>query len=248
MDNKLLQELGLNQTQAKAYTATITSGQITPPELAAKIQITRTNAYEVLSQLENLKLIEKTGDKKLQYRALNPVALENFAERKRKDAFSNEQKLHSVMPQLLTYFYTYSEQPGVRFFQGKDGITEVYEDMLRTRQTIYFLATNADHEVMSIDFYKRFHKERTKLGIKTIALMPDSHNQNDPAAMVPELLQRTWFKPEDYTAPVEISVYGDKVAHISFGEEAMATILESPQIAEAMRQIMGLLGQRFNAE
>lgn len=245
MDSTLLEELGLNATQAQAYTATITSGRITPPDLAAKITITRTNAYEVLDQLANLNLIEKVAGQKLQYRALNPVALEKLAETKRIEAHQQEQKLHGAMPQLLSYFYTYSEQPGVRFFQGKEGITEVYEDMLRTRQTIYLLATTADADYMGKGFYQRFHKERTKLGINLVASMPDTSQESDPAATDPKLLTRTWFKPDQYSAPVEITVYGNKVAHISFGEEAMATIIESPQIAESMRQIMGLLSERF---
>lgn len=247
MDSKLLEQIGLNPTQGKAYTAVITSGQITPPQLATKIGITRTNAYEVLDQLLQLGVIERLEGKKLIYRALNPVALEQLAERKRHDALAHEQKLRAAMPELLNYFYTFSEQPGVRFFQGKQGITDVYEDMLRTRQTIYFLRTTADDPFMSIDFYKRFHQQRTKLGITSVALMPKVGDASDPVSMDPGLFTRTWFRPEDYTAPVEIAVYGNKVSMISFGEEAMATIIESPQIAEAMRQIMQLLARGFSS-
>lgn len=36
------------------------------------------------------------------------------------------------------------------------------------------------------------------------------------------------------------SAYGDKVAIISFGEEATGTILESPQIAQAFQQLWGM--------
>ena len=46
---------------------------------------------------------------------------------------------------------------------------------------------------------------------------------------------------EDYTSPMEIMVYGDKVAMIAFGETQMATIITSPIIAEAMRQILKIL-------
>ena len=46
---------------------------------------------------------------------------------------------------------------------------------------------------------------------------------------------------EDYTSPMEIMVYGDKVALIAFGETQMATIVASPIIAEAMRQILKIM-------
>ncbi len=45
----------------------------------------------------------------------------------------------------------------------------------------------------------------------------------------------------DYTAPTEIQVYGDKVALVAYSETEMATIITSPAIAEAMRQILILL-------
>lgn len=45
----------------------------------------------------------------------------------------------------------------------------------------------------------------------------------------------------DYTAPVQFQAYGDKVAIIAFGETEMATIINSPVIAEATRQILKLL-------
>jgi sugar-specific transcriptional regulator TrmB len=243
MDTALLEQAGLNTTQAKAYIALITSGSLTPPQLSDKIQITRTNAYEVLKQLSELELALNTGTgAKLTYRPNNPASLEKLMERRRHQIMADENRLHSLMPQLMTYFYTYSEQPGVRFYQGKEGIIKVYEDILRTRQTTYFLRTTADDKFMGIEFYNRFKLERAKLGIETVALTPDVPGVNhDPAVDEANLVRRTWLNPARYTAPVEWDIYGNKVAIISFGQEAMATIIESPQIADAMRQMFELM-------
>src|SRR6266576_6612446 len=173
MDATLLEQIGLNPTQAKAYLALISQGSLTPPQLSDKNQITRTNAYEVLKQLSELKLATTTGTGvKLTYRPENPANLENLMESRRNQVIVHETRLRSLMPQLMTYFYTYSEQPGVRFYLGKEGIIKVYEDMLRTRQTIYFLRSTADDKFMGIEFYDRFRLERAKLGIETIALTP----------------------------------------------------------------------------
>ena len=49
---------------------------------------------------------------------------------------------------------------------------------------------------------------------------------------------RTWLKPESYTAPVEVNIYGDKVALLAYGEDIMGVIIQNPPIAEAMRQMM----------
>jgi hypothetical protein len=53
---------------------------------------------------------------------------------------------------------------------------------------------------------------------------------------------RTWIPSEGYTAPVEIDVYGDKTAFLAFGDEFMGVIVQSPYIAESMRQMMRMIG------
>lgn len=57
------------------------------------------------------------------------------------------------------------------------------------------------------------------------------------------LFHRTVLQRDNYTAPVEIDVYGNKVAFISFGETQMATIIDSPPVADAMRQLLRLVIQ-----
>jgi hypothetical protein len=59
-------------------------------------------------------------------------------------------------------------------------------------------------------------------------------------------ITRTQVCPDHYTAPVEISSYGDKVSILSFGDEAIGMIIDSPQIAEANRQLFNLA--RLGAE
>ena len=48
--------------------------------------------------------------------------------------------------------------------------------------------------------------------------------------------------PEDaYTSPVEIMIYGKKVALISYGEAEIVTVITSPLIAAAFREIFLML-------
>lgn len=243
MNEALLMQIGLNQTQAKAYLTLVRHGSLTPPELAKKTGETRTNAYTVLDRLVELGLAKKDDSKKkLAYRVGHPVALENLVKKHRDEALQREKLVKDSMPALLNFFYTYSEQPGVRFYQGKDGIKEIYNDTLRTGQEIFLLRSPHDNDLMSKDYLLSYKERRAKLGLSTNTLSPDvpsaTHDAEDDKQ---HNIKRTWLPKGAYTAPVEIDVYGDKVALISFGEEAMGTIIESPQVAEAMRQLFGLV-------
>jgi sugar-specific transcriptional regulator TrmB len=250
MNEELLQQLGLNKTQAKAYLTLVRHGSITPPELAEKTGETRTNAYSVLDKLVELGLAKKDDSKKkLVYRVENPVALEKLVKQQRDEALQREKLIKDSMPALLNFFYTYSEQPGVRFFQGKDGIEEIYKDHLRTGKTTRIIRSWKDRDFFGKGVYNVWRKRPAKHGIKTVMLSPDVPDaNNDPELDKILLWSRTWMRKDDYTAPVEWDIYGDKVSIISFGEEAMGMIIESPQIAESMRQIFALAERGLKAD
>jgi sugar-specific transcriptional regulator TrmB len=249
MNVELLTQIGLTKSQAKAYIALIKFGSLPAPQLAEKIGETRTNSYMVLDRLVEMGLIEKDeSGKKLLYRPTNPTALERLIEQKRKDVMSTEKQVRDSMPQLLNYFYTYQHQPGVRFFQGKEGIMKMYEDQRRTAQDIYFIRSDADFNVLGKDLYKHM-EQRAKLGIKAHGIEPAEednirYGQENDKRMLRDM---TWAPREAFTAPVNMYVYGNKTALISYGEEVIGTIIESPQIAEAMTQIFGLVRDGLRA-
>jgi sugar-specific transcriptional regulator TrmB len=242
MDINTLVNIGLNKTQATAYIFLVKNGSCTPPALAKSISETRTNAYAVLDQLTELGLAKKTEEyKKFIYYAGNPASIEKLARKRRQDAFNNERTVQAAMPALLNYFYTFSEQPGVKFYQGVDGIKEIYNDTLRVCKDIYLIRSIHDQDLLTLDFYEKYKTKRAKLGIKTHIINPSRDKnawniQND----LKYNLERTQVPTEMYSSPVEISTYGNKVAVISFGKEAIGTVIESPQIAESLKQIFHL--------
>jgi sugar-specific transcriptional regulator TrmB len=243
MNTELLQQIGLTKSQAKAYIALIKFGDLSAPELAIKVGETRTNAYMVLDKLVDLGLVsKKERAKKLIYEPTNPTNLERLIEDKRKDILATEKQVRDSMPQLLNYFYTYQHQPGVRFFQGKEGIVKMYEDQRRTAQDIYFIRSDADFNVLGKDLYKHM-QQRAKLKIRAHGIEPaEDDNMRYGKEHDREMLRdMAWAPREAFTAPVNLYVYGNKTALISYGEEVIGTIIESPQIAEAMKQIFALV-------
>ncbi len=243
MNIDTLTDLGLTESQAKAYLLLVQEGSIAPPELATKTKQTRTNAYKVLERLAELKLATKQeASNKITFRAANPIALEELARKRRNEVLDEEKRVRLAMPALLNYFYTYSEQPGIRFFQGKYGIKEIFDDMLRTRKTIYLIRSVHDVKFYDKEFFQEFIKKKVRLGIKTVGLTPDLPQANhNPAIDTTNNFSRTWMPTDAYTGAAEWYVYGNKLAILSYGEEAIGMIIESPQIADSFRQLFCLL-------
>lgn len=247
MNPQLLEAVGLTKNQSRIYLILIENGELTPPEIAKLSGESRANAYMVLRRLEQLELIEKmTNSKKVSYQALNPVALEKLIETKRLETSRIENQVKLAMPQMLSYYYSFTEKPGIRLLQGTEGLKEIYNDTLRTKKDIYFMRTPAEVQVMGEDFFARYKKRRAELGITTYAITVGPYSlrrtlQDDALKMV-----RTWINASDYTAPVEINVYGDKVAYLVYGEEIMGVVIQSKFIAESMRQIFAIIQKSYS--
>ncbi|MBR3332636.1 hypothetical protein IKG28_03355 [Candidatus Saccharibacteria bacterium] len=249
MDNKdILKKAGLSDPQAEVYNCLLINGAMTPAELGKNTNQSRENCYAIIKKLVDLGLAEQTKDKKTTYRVLNPSNLEILVEKRRKAIAKNEKIVKDNLSSLLDIFYANNELPGARTLEGLDGIKEVYLDNLRAKKDVYFLRTRADRVLGHDDiesFMRQYRNQRPLLGIHAYGLTPvdkyavkNATTGRDDAIM----LHRTWMPDADYTAPVEIQAYGDKVALISFSKDTqMATIITSPVIAEAVRQILKIM-------
>ncbi len=251
MNEQILQEAGLTQSQASTYTALVKNSPCTPPKLALVIEESRTNTYKLLEQLESLGLASRDdSQKKLRYWANNPSALVDHIKKQRLRAEEAEKRFNNSLPNLINDYLAHSERPAIRFFQGKEGIESMYDDQLNTKLPLSMVRTPAD-----ITFFGSFNEMsaiRSRFNHSTISrhmLTPDT-----PEARVDWKEHdkksgntRTWLRTEDYTAPVEWAVYGNKLAIISFGEEVMGMVIESPQIAEAFRQLLSFVDKGARA-
>jgi len=242
----ILEAAGITGSLAKTYLALLSVSDITPAEFSKIINESRSNTYKLLDELVERGLASRMDiKKKLHYQATNPSHLLTLA-RERKDKLELEEKqLQASVPDLVKQYYQTHEQPGVRFYQGKDGIKEIYLEQLDEAKPIQFMKTRADIEFFGFKFMHEMRNLAPKAKIQRKAFTADAPEtpinikESDKAM----LLKRTWYLQEDYTAPVEWSVFGNKVSIISFGKEAIGMVIESEQIAESLRQIFALLDE-----
>ncbi len=250
-DTTILRKAGLTESQAKGYLALIEHGELTPVELATSTGESRTNGYMICEKLESLGLAVKKEGKKALYSPAHPSALEVLAEKRRKVLVRNEQEVKQGISPLIDLFYASTEMPGTRTLQGVEGIKEVFDDTLRKKSPIYLIRSpDTSLPELGYDFIFDYREKRAQAGITTYALTPDSqearHNyQSGEDARL--LMERTFIPIGAYTAPVEIDIYGDKVAFIGFGDTQMTTLIQSAPVAAAMREIHAAMAAAYTA-
>lgn len=240
----ILKKAGLNDGQAKVYCSLLSSGSLTPVQISKETGETRENCYLICKKLVDMGLIQRTDAKKVTYAALNPSNLEILAEKRRKIVQKNEKILKDNMSSLLNIFYANNELPGSRTYEGIEGIKEVYLDALRVKKDVYLLRTKADGvlggDYMMDSFLRKYRDQLPILGIHTYALTPFTKRYSRERDEEINF-HRVWMEDGMYDAPVAIHVYGEKVAFVAFGEQLMATVITSPLISEAVRQMIKMM-------
>ncbi len=246
-----VKKAGLTESQAKGYLALIEHGQLSPAELATHIGESRTNGYQICDKLLTLSLVTKKDDSKALYSPAHPSALEILAEKRRKILVRNEQEVKNSISPLIDMFYANTEMPGTHTAQGLDAIKSVLEDTLRCGGDVYFVRTPKDVVDLSSEYFLNLRQRRMEAGIQTYALTPMTPNARKHIAAGDDEkynFNRTLLPDDSYSAPIEIQVYGDKTSFIAYGETQMVSTIDSPPVAEAMRQLLRLLGSALQEE
>ncbi|HSW79579.1 MAG TPA: helix-turn-helix domain-containing protein [Candidatus Saccharimonadales bacterium] len=234
----LLEQFGLSDKESALYIALLELGQADVAAIAKKADVKRPTAYVLLDTLREKGFVSLQDGGSRQFQAEDPRKILAFER-------SKVAQLEKVLPGMLGLASTSELKPGTRFFSGKDGIKAVYEESLLQLAGSEMLAIgNAEAVERSIeDFQTWYIKRRAELGIPMRAIIPATPDGLKVAVRDAEELRETrLIEPGDFTEPVEVNIYGNKVSAVSFVEnELIGVIIESKVLANVHRQIFELL-------
>lgn len=231
---EILTKFGFSINESKIYLAALEMGIGSAQDIGKKASVKRTTAYSVLDELIKKGVIVKTKEKgKDRFLAINPRELASrFAD--------YQKKLQEAVPELLAIYNQKQVKPKVQFFEGLEGIKQIYADTLKEKPKEILEWNTQSIMKMFPGFPREYIKERRKLGIKAKRVGPDNpdyrgHKSRDEQ----ELSETKLLDEKDYNIPIEINIYGNKVAFMSYGDQ-IGLIIESESIAKSMRTIYEL--------
>ncbi|HIP21630.1 MAG TPA: hypothetical protein EYG72_01610 [Candidatus Pacebacteria bacterium] len=121
---KELKKLNLSDNEASLYLSLLELGEASVQRISKKSKISRTTTYDVIETLREKGLIIATKkQKRTFYYAENPSKLGNILEEK-VNAFDN------LLPELLAMSNLIDRKPKIRFFEGVEGLKNIYKDTL----------------------------------------------------------------------------------------------------------------------
>jgi sugar-specific transcriptional regulator TrmB len=238
MDIEILTQAGLSELQAKIYLYLIQNGQKTPAEIASAISENRTTVYSATEKLESLGIISQKDRGKISaYVPNHPSVLEPIAEKRLRSAARHAKNLEANLPSLINYYNEHQNTPGATTFYGEEGIQIIWDKILATKETYYFIRSRYDNSLNNKKL-DEFKKARVAAKIHAESISPSEFAQMGNEELSSKFLfTRTLLPKEEYDSPIEINIFGDNIAFINYSKDGMSTIIESPEIADAMRQV-----------
>lgn len=232
--NKQLYTLGFNKKEARTYIALLELGHSTLAELARKAKVKRTTLYDVVRGLKGRGLIStiRSGGRLL-YVAEDPRTIQNRME-------EQLSALSATLPELLSIANVLPKKPKVRYYEGIEGIKEIYRDILRyPDQKMYSwvsdsMINNFDHKFITEHYIpKRLEKKIWAEVIAPETMTGKQFQGKDATALRATKL----LDAQKFPLSIEVSLYGHESIGFMSIEDEVGVIVESKPIADTLKSI-----------
>lgn len=243
---KLLEQIGLNTIEVKAFLANLETGSAPATKIADKAGLNRVTSYEALKRLSKKGLVKIRAKKNTSIRYFEAEDIETIANQLevKKTEIEEQITLTKKLKNDFCALYGFtSKKPEVFYYEGKEGIKNAILDTLKSEPKEILSFASAEDFSFAFDekFLNTYWKKRAERGIHTRGIMPDTEkarafynsekNQRD--------LRRAKFLPrQEYNFKNEIDIYDNTVSIISLekGNEH-AVIMRSKSIADGLRAV-----------
>lgn len=232
MIEETLKSIGLNDKEIAIYLAIIKVGSAPASVLGKRTGITRSTAQYVCQQLAHkglLSVIQKNNT--FIYSPEPPEKLLYLIDQQKQELDTKHDQVNRIIGDLRGMINPHATMPKVKFFEGVDGLIEMFEDVLKEKAPFYgaFWDSKDIHPGMEEYWEKRYYKKRAELGIPSWALF----NMFDENTLLKKHIKENaqvdrlgLVLPSDqFPFNACVNIYANKVAFYSYLKNDMTGIL-----------------------
>ncbi len=237
----VLKNYGLSDKETRVYLACLELGSAPVQRIAQKASLARSTVYAVLEDLRRKSLVSTFQKKKIKYfSAEEPEQVVKLAQIKA-DA------LREALPQLNACWGKSRLRPTVRFYQGKEEMKIVLEEILAEADELFTFASPEDLFRELGDYFYSFVEKRVKKKIPVRMIACDSEMTRERKQLGPKELRTVKIVPPTYFYHGNIWIWKNKVAMFSFTGDFVAVVIESKELADIERAMFEYLWDSVGA-
>lgn len=241
-----LQKIGFSTKESHVYLAMLELGLASVQDIAQKAGVNRATTYVMIDLLTKKGLVHTvTRGKKRYFAAEEPKRLLQVLEERKGSVQKQIDMIEAIVPELEARFNVSGQKPIVRFFEGKEGVKAIHEDILKTKsnQVVYECVPLDDmvrvFPAMPGDYREKLKaKAASQGGRRTI--YSSVHTAVDDT--MDALSEFRCIPADKFPFTTEIAVYGEsKVAMISYKGSLTGVLIESVEMHQTFHTMFDLM-------
>ena len=227
IESNLLNNIGLSPKEAEIYETLLKLGKVKINSILSETKLKRTTIYSILDELVNKNIVEKDENHKIaQFRAKHPYTLKSYLEDKSEKIKTTSEQLEAVLPNLISLYNTAQNMPGVKFYEGKEGIKKTLNDSLNSKTEILTIADIEAVEKYIADIEEEYVKQRNKKGITKRLLVLDTPQAREMEKFPKHFTADTKYcKLKINPFNTAIQIYDNKVVFITMTDNYLAGMI-----------------------
>jgi hypothetical protein len=160
-----------------------------------------------------------------------------------------KKELKAILPELKELAKLSRERPKIKFYEGKQGIRRIQENILRTKNlgTIEeFVPLDDAYQLFPAHPRDHRHGMARKIDVPERIIYTSKKGEILPPKRGP--IEAILIPVKEFPFHTEITIYANKVALVSFRRKLGGVILESEDIANSLRCMFNLLWKALKRE
>ncbi len=241
-----LQSIGLSKKEAAVYSTLLTLGPASVQSIARKSGIARGTTYIVIKDLIQRGLVSvKKDHKRRLFFAEHPERLIGMLEKQRTHIESNIMTAERLLPVLHATMRTQQEKPIVRYYEGKEGLQLMRQEMVMHSKSgdtwLNFAPVDALERTFGFNDMVCTTRIRKGITSRTIAFTSSEKMRRTLLEKSrKERSERKFFFDSQYTFDSGLTIFCDRIALGCFQGNLGGIIIESPSLAALLRQCFEL--------
>jgi sugar-specific transcriptional regulator TrmB len=235
-----LKNIGLKKQEIDIYLAILALGSGTISDISKKAKIKRPTVYQYMDNIVGSGLVYKTlKGKRVFYRAANPKKIVKSLEEKKEN-------IEKIMPELQSMYSNVFYKPKISFYEGKEGLKNIYEQMIFTHKNVYSIFSPENFfNIFSFEENDKFLMGLYNAGGKLYNLVEKSDRAIEHLKVKKyKDFVKNRLLPDDFKYQTDLLIKGDCVALISFAN-LVGVVIEDKAIADLQRSLFKFIWDKM---
>ena len=231
----ILQSLGFTDSESRIYLTALQLGPSTVIDLATQTNLSRQAVYVAIEALlERQLMLSVTQDKRNLFAAEHPEKLHAYAKKLELDFKRHVADLEDAVPELELSLH--GEKPIVKLFEGKEGIKTILHDIFSSQEKSF--VEMADLRALASVFSIEENREMMEELGKTECVFKCLYAGDSFGERI--FSERLALPTELHDFKSSMTIYGNKIAFVTFEGNMPSLLIESALLAKMLRNLFTL--------